>query len=1744
MAIDFNTSPYYDDYNDDNDFYRMLFKPGFAVQARELTQLQTILQNQVARFGNHVFKEGSKVSGAEIFVDKNVRTVRLKTTYSGNNITVSAFKNKFAKGATSGFIGEVKHVYSADTPTVGDPPTIIVKPLNTENTTSFSANEDINFYDTFLDALNDTNVLTAGASVALNTTITKTGSSSIYSKEITVSSIDSIVVGDKVTATGITKDLFVVSIGTSSVTVNEYAGVDLASVTFTFTRLACTPALEVAVTEGIFYKGGIFVRNSSQSLIPSKYNAYPTTSVGFKVSYDLISSEDDSTLLDPALDSTNYFAPGADRYKITLTLTAVDVVDGNPDIDDAPNYLEIVRIKEGQVQRENTLSVYNELGKAIARRTFDESGNYIVKNFILYLNDTTDAATTINADVLPGKAYVKGYEIETIAPTRITIDKARDTENVAGFDISPFYGNYTVVDGPIYSLSSFGANIELHSNTTPSSSTLLGTAHVKHIEYDTGSTTSTNYKLFLHDINITDNTFGNVRAFVTTSVAGNYDSANLTFQANVDSSAITANVTQLTESAYDTLLFNIPQQNISEVTDTTYTFRKIYPGVSFTAGNATITTASSAEDFVGGSGTLSSSVAREYYYVVAKTASGTFTKGQYIPIDGTGRSVTLPVVGAGSPGQANFNLNDNTFNGTADIVATIEVTSDTRRSKTLVANAVLDVNIAAANTYYSFSKSDIYQLNKVYKYGSNAYLGAWVSGNTYYSSNVVVYSGLAYQANATSTGTVPLGNVSSWTPMSAQTSSLYELDNGQRDNYYDHGRVKFVGGGSAPGNVIIAYDYFTHGGGSGFFTVDSYPIDYSDIPSYVSKKTGTTYKLADVYDFRPRRTDGAATITFDTYQIPTPYSFIESDHAYYMGRIDKVALSPNGDFKVIKGVSSFINPGVPVDDQDAMTLFVIKLPPYTASSSDVSIEYVPRRRYTMKDIGQIDQRLKSVEYYTALSFLEKEVLAADVLDTTNSALFKNGYLVDSFAGHSVGDVLNPDYKCSIDFLEGFVRAPFDSTAYKFTFDPISNPDVVETGNLISLPYVENVFVQQNVATKIINVNPFNVVNFIGRLKITPASDIWYDTVNRPIVNIVNEGDKDAWIAAENAAGTQWNDWQLNWSGQSTRTDVISDNGSDQVLRDTTTTTTTFTRSGIQTTVGTRLVINSDSTEIVSQEVIPFARQKTISFEVFGMPPVTTLYLFANNSINLTEYITPDGGSLGDDLISDLNGYAKGTFVLPNNSTIRVPTGKIRFTLTNNNNSLAEATAYAEAGFVASGTLNTEQRTIVSTREPVLLRNVVTDSRTEATQTFNTRRVSSPVTWVDPLAETFLVDSGIYPNGIYLSSVDLYFATKDSTLPVWIQIRPTENGLPSSSVVVPLSEVYKNPSDINIPDSAEIYDGIGQPTNFSFESPVYLAPGEYCLVVLSNSDRFNLYAAEIGQTQLGTTTEVTSQPYLGVLFKSQNGSSWTPSQSEDLCFRLNKCKFNRGTKNFELSLEAPDGSFDYDLIKLSSQELNFGNETSVTYEVRTRPAGSGTLNSYINVPFGQNYELNETMNATTAGDILVRATVNSTSENVSPVVDLERINAILVKNKIDSSTNTILTSELNSAGGLAQAKYITRRVTLSEGLDATGLNVNLLINRRPGTDIKVYYKVLNKYDSTSFDNRPYVLMSRTNLSGDVIFTDNPDQYSEENYQALDISYTNGTASYNDFKVFAIKIVFFSSNQSVVPKIKALRVTAVS
>ena len=111
-----NVSPYYDDFDKDDNYYRVLFKPGYPVQARELTGLQSMLQNQVESFGQHIFKEGSMVIPGGVTCDNAYTSIKVNQNHLGIDVTiyldslVAANDGKGAKikGQESGTTGVIK----------------------------------------------------------------------------------------------------------------------------------------------------------------------------------------------------------------------------------------------------------------------------------------------------------------------------------------------------------------------------------------------------------------------------------------------------------------------------------------------------------------------------------------------------------------------------------------------------------------------------------------------------------------------------------------------------------------------------------------------------------------------------------------------------------------------------------------------------------------------------------------------------------------------------------------------------------------------------------------------------------------------------------------------------------------------------------------------------------------------------------------------------------------------------------------------------------------------------------------------------------------------------------------------------------------------------------------------------------------------------------------------------------------------------------------------------------------------------------------------------------------------------------------------------------------------------------------------------------------------------------------------------------------------------------------------------
>ena len=441
LNTNFNVNPYYDDYDEDKKFLRVLFKPGYAVQARELTQLQTILQKQSERFGSSAYKNGSLVTGAQTFT-QDCTYIKLDSAYSGGDIIANNFIGLPILSTDESKRAEVIKVYPADAGT-GDPITLLVKQLYGS---AFSATETI-----------------------------KTDQTSPYYANISTSGV-----------------------GTGQI---------------------------FSVTEGVFYYDGFFIKNTKQTIALSKYsNTTTNVRVGFEITESIVKSSSDTSLLDPAQDASNYQAPGADRYKIDLVLATRSLTST-----DTSQFIELSRVLAGYSTRTADTGISAVIEDTLARRTYDESGNYTVRPFLISLQTNTSNTANMDITLSPGKAYVYGYEYETTSPSVITIPKPRTSDNVNNKRITGDYGNFVYTTGhfgnwPINHLST----VDLHCvpnasiNTTSTASitnTKIGTARVKSLAFDSSSNTANSltysYKTFLFDINVNNSITGNVNTYST-----------------------------------------------------------------------------------------------------------------------------------------------------------------------------------------------------------------------------------------------------------------------------------------------------------------------------------------------------------------------------------------------------------------------------------------------------------------------------------------------------------------------------------------------------------------------------------------------------------------------------------------------------------------------------------------------------------------------------------------------------------------------------------------------------------------------------------------------------------------------------------------------------------------------------------------------------------------------------------------------------------------------------------------------------------------------------------------------------------------------------------------------------------------------------------------------------------------------------------------------------------------------------
>ena len=1478
MAITAYTSKYHDDINTpdssgltplDKNYLRILFQPGRTVQARELNQAQSLLQAQVDRLGQSLFRPNSGIIGGDCNFD-----------------------------STSNFID-----------------------------VTFSTGEDATSFETLIAELSDVTITSQSSGVTAIPIKAEELNSLSYRIFIQYRRGDA---------------------GSSSGTINEIDNgiISIEGVTANVTGEVTNNgnAISATLSNGIFFVKGCVATASEQSVVraldPDElFDGYAI----LKISEKQITAGADRTLFDNANGHPNFAAPGADRYQINLTL---DLVENFTDED---NVVVLLQIKDNEVIIvENPLDGSNStLENILAERTFEESGSYVVENFDIeiqevlgsdsflarYKNSTaanglsqSEADKKYAATLSPSVAYVRGKRVELVGPLTLLGDKGRTTsadlrEGILedGSTVAAM-GNY--VEGVLRNTDNLLSPASPNSDYSPESGygvgngeglpyfdnysrtynlldsgdLSIGTCKILSLELIDGA----KHRLFLHAISLnTGKKFDDVETIQGATVT-DYGTLNFSVEQK--------NGVKLHDTQFDSTLFQLPYKAVK-----TFNSIQVTERINLSA------------DMPAG----------EDKEVTFQLTGAAFDKSpsSITVYNADADKVLLPtdfsVVSSVDADSLTLNVPSAEASDTISIVATAALNLDDLGIKTKTTETI------TLNESPLPAVGDIVELPGVYHL------------------------------------------------ISVEDDNFELVTDGQTSTQYELAKVRCLKAGASTVDVV----HWKFSGGN-YYTVNSYrnsgggQASLDDIPFYKENNLG------DFFDIRPYPG------TTDILALD-PYSPITGKIDYYLPRVDSLVILPNGDFAIEKGTPS-LTPSSPETSENGLVLFDLAIPAYTFEAGDIRVRKYNHRRYTMRDIGEIDRRVSTLEYYATLSLLEKSANDKSIFDDDGTSRFKNGIVTDGFRNFTIGDDLSNDFLCHYETERGHLYPTFD--AYSIPFELTSSNNIIPSAgsgftksglhnDIVTLPYNEVDYIDQPYASQFMSLVPYEYADVLGQMTLAPEADAWNDTITAPPINIDLFGDtlvrlKKQVLRLQNRKKIKRARKKGNWK-------VVKRLQSDRkrklkLLEEQTITTTELVNEKISKSLGEF---------ITDVQVKPYARSKAVYFRVEGLKSNSKFYFFIDDidvtnyahqltrddlinshdhtetsilsndistevtkflsdgielptwfstrwyplkasdrngilgnlanglrtgknfwryadtivkavnssgftgverlrkihellpgfdQTSLTHYDGADEASLLEAfppsaITTDVNGTVEGVLVIPNNENIRLASGEKIVTITNSPRNLEdESTSSASARFISNG-IQTDQTTVnISAILPRIKRKTKTIQRIRYKHT-------------DPLAQTFTVTDD---TGIFATSIDLFFAEKapatggNANVPVRAYLVSTVNGYPTGEVI-PGSEVIVNYDDVRTSADGSI------PTTFNFPSPIYLSPDtQYAIISFSTCPDYKAFISEVGgdKVDLITGQIISAQPAVGTLFASSNKRTWTAFQTKDLKFKLRRASF--------------------------------------------------------------------------------------------------------------------------------------------------------------------------------------------------------------------------------------------------------------
>lgn len=1789
INTDLNIAPYFDDFDLEKQFYKVLFKPAYAVQARELTQLQTILQNQIEQFGDNIYQEGTIVKGCTFTDLSGLKYVKLvdKTGFD-----VESYISGPSTDIISGVETDIDIVYEVEGTQSLLKASIIsaargfeTRPpnLNTFFINYLTTNETSN-YKAFI----------PGENLRINRY--KYNGSTLYSTETNIANIN------------VTLQ--------SNPTGNSFG---------------------IQASPGVIFQKGHFLFTDVQTLIVSKYTDQPDgVSVGYEVTESLITALQDNSLYDNANGSSNENAPGADRLKLIPVLVAKDTVLADVD----SNFFTLARYENGSAVVLRDVSQFNSIAEELARRTYEESGDYILKDFVV---NTDRRGTNLTALVGSGTAYVKGYRIENRGKMSFTISQISNTAIEQNQSVSFDYGSYV-------NITDISGTVDVTYGTADllnGSSTKIGEAIIRNI---------TPTKIYVFGVKMTapNTTFGEVNYI--SSTGGVIQIANNSIIKDVSKAP---------------LIFNTGLRSLKETTDTSIPVRA---SESVSVTNDTIVlTASPNEDF----GVDNSDM-------VFVDATNT-----YIPITSYSTSLVNSVL--------TINLDPSASSSPAGEIYYNKRLQDVMPYNKVAVSTYIKINYTSAKTKYSLGFPDVFSVEDIYDSAGTRYTDSFRlktnQKDHYYDISYIEYiPGRPKPANGVLTIKLNVFQINSSTGEYFFTINSYPIDDVSEP--LPAGKIRsnqipvYTGTNRKTYNLRECFDFRPYADKD---PLASYTATASSAPTITADADGSSPTFSGSDYIIPALNQSATT---DVEHYLSRIDCITADSygrfAIVQGNEDVNPVPPKvGADQIV--ISEITIPGYPaLSSKEAVDQ---NKPEYAVKARARGV-----KNYTMRDIAKLERKVESLEYYISLNQLEQDVENLLILDENGLTRFKNGYIVDPFNDIKLGNLEDTDFSAAVQFDKKILTPSVKTFPLDLKYKSSSGASIfpntsnAEVGTLSRNAHVK--LLGQNYATNFRNCVS-NFYNYAGTGYLSPDHDMVHDTTTNPVTLEID-------LATPFNQFVQNLQQFIPMTG-TTRSIIGSTQIGNAALwfpSDIEQTTTTSLQINEPTTSSQQVgdfVSNIEFKPFIRSRDLKVymtgLRPNTRHYFFFDGVKVDQ-HVTPGTLVDDVRDVQPFG-RLNDPVLSDSNGIVRAIFTIPEETFF---VGERILTLADVDTYANLSSAGTSRGSLTYHAYNIGVEKSALTATTRIPQTAIISTTT--TRTLPARPRPQPQDddddndrgdcgGCDPLSQTFFIKDGMGrgSNSVFASKIDLYFKRKSEVNGVSIMLREVLNGYPTS-IIIPFSKIHLTPNQVNVSDDASAV------TTVDFAAPIRLdTEKEYCVVVHpdANDPNYLIFTSKVGGVDL-TPGSTQGQPVVqdwgdGVLFTSTNNRAWTAYQDEDIKFTLYRHDFNAATGSVTFTnadhefftLSDWDGRFqageliyqtvgspntismvlnsqvitasgvdlstiysagDYirvvnsgdtrsDIFRIvsidSATQMSTDRPTSfvvsngtgtpvvvgeITYYNKVEPdtihvknssvtasklfttgstivgfrsGTSGTIGSIDNInlsyvqplimksndsitstlidgtfvdpsntinnysiplKFGDNNYFNQKgiLLYSKSNDPLrakpfdfnIRMSNRSNSTS-TPIVDLETANLIAYQYKSTNSADTT-------------SKYISKTIELAADLDAEDMEVILTGYRPNGTDIKVYIKPQNSLDSANFESNDWIELELYSGVGVFCSSTNIDDYREFRYRASEsnkdangiLTYTNSTTgTFSSYRKFAIRIDLLSENIHIVPTVKDYR-----